>query len=153
MPLAPPTPTPSRARHRPSGRPGRIAITCVAAGIATVAIQECWVPLAIHQFLRDWVMHAIAVVATTLGVGLVLGVPNDDSADPLRYRLAVRVPFVCLLLHELGQWTWPDGPRDHFDSLRDVGLNVVGSWLGARLLRWGRPSSAKDARISRALPA
>lgn len=126
---------------------------CIAAGLVTVGIQEYWFPSACQQVLRDWGMHWIAVMATTLGVGLVLGVPNDDSTDPFRYRLAVRVPFVCLFLHELGQWTWPDGPRDHFDSLRDVGLNVVGSWLGACLLRWGRPRPAKDARISKAFPS
>ena len=153
MPTVPVAPTTSRTREQPRGRPGWIATICIACGLVTVGIQEYWFPSACQQFLRDWGMHWIAVMATTLGVGLVLGVPNDDSADPFRYRLAVRVPFVCLLLHELGQWTWPDGPRDHFDSLRDVGLNVIGSWLGACLLRWGRPRSAQDARISGAFPA
>lgn len=153
MSSAPAAPPPPRTRLPTRGRAAPLTAVCLLAGIVTVGIQEYWFPSACQQVLRDWVMHWIAVMATTLGVGLVLGVPNDDSADPFRYRLAVRVPFVCLFLHELGQWTWPDGPRDHFDSLRDVGLNVVGSWLGARLLRWGRPSSAKDARISRALPA
>ncbi len=132
-------------RQRQTGKPMRIAIACVSCGMVTIGIQEYWFPSACQQFLRDWVMHAIAVVATTLGVGLVLGVASDPDAGTLRYRLAVRVPFVCLFLHELGQWTWPDGPRDHFDSLRDVGLNALGSWIGARLLRWGRPVSPRSA--------
>lgn len=137
MPLA--APTSSSTRFPSSGRAAPITVHCVLAGIVTVGIQEYWFPSACQQFLRDWVMHATAVVATTLGVGLVLGVVTDPDAGTFRYRLAVRVPFVCLFLHELGQWTWPDGARDHFDSLRDVGLNALGSWIGARLLRWARP--------------
>jgi len=117
----------------------RVGISCIAAGIATVAIQECWVPLTIHQFLRDWVMHATAVVATTLATGLVLGVASDPDAGLRRYRIAAWVPFVLLASHELGQWTWPDGARDAFDSLRDLGLNALGAWLAARLLRASMP--------------
>lgn len=143
----PPTDLPgTRPRSAPTrGRPGAIATICLLAGLATVGIQEYWFPSACQQLLRDWAMHWIAVLATTLGVGLVLGVATDPDAGTLRWRLAVLVPFVCLFLHELGQWTWPDGPRNHFDSLRDVALNVLGSWLGARLLRWGRPVSARSA--------
>ena len=48
------------------------------------------------------------------------------------WAMLVLVPFVLLALHELGQWTWPDGPRDAFDSLRDLGLNALGAWLAAR---------------------
>lgn len=139
MPSAPAAPTTPRTRRPSSGRPVRVGIACIAAGIATVAIQECWVPLAIHQLLRDWVMHATAVVATTLATGLVLGVASDPDAGLRRYRIAAWVPFVLLALHELGQWTWPDGPRDAFDSLRDLGLNALGAWLAARLLRASMP--------------
>lgn len=139
MPPAPAAPTTSRTRQRPSGRPGRIAIVCIVCGLLTVGIQEYWFPSLAQQFLRDWVMHATAVVATTLGTGLVLGVPSDPDAGLRRYRLATWVPFVLLALHELGQWTWPDGPRDAFDSLRDLGLNALGAWLAARLLHASIP--------------
>lgn len=139
MPSAPAAPTTPRTHRPSSGRPVRVGIACIAAGVATVAIQECWVPLAIHQFLRDWVMHATAVVATTLATGLVLGVASDPDAGMRRYRIAAWVPFVLLALHELGQWTWPDGERDAFDSLRDLGLNALGAWLAARLLRASMP--------------
>lgn len=139
MPTAPTAPTTSRTRQRPTGRPGRIATICIVCGLVTVGIQEYWFPSLAQQFLRDWVMHATAVVATTLGTGLVLGVPSDPDAGLRRYRIAAWVPFVLLALHELGQWTWPDGARDAFDSLRDLGLNALGAWLAARLLRASMP--------------
>jgi len=57
-------------------------------------------------------------------------------------RIALGVPLAITLLHELGQWIWPDGARDGFDALRDCALNVVGALLAVRLLRGQRPASA-----------
>jgi hypothetical protein len=55
----------------------------------------------------------------------------------------VLVPFVLHALHELGQWTSPDGARDHFDSLRDLGLNGIGTLVAWRLSRSAQPTSER----------
>lgn len=132
MPPVPAAPTSTRAQVPTGGRPGRLGVLCLTAGLVTVGINEYLFPTACQQLLRDWVMHFTAVVAVTLGVGLVLGVATETEGAGRRMRLAVLVPFLFLALHELGQWTWPDGARDAFDSLRDLGLNGLGT-----LVAWG----------------
>lgn len=141
VPPVPAAPATARARFPARGRPGRLAVLCITAGLVTVGIEEYVFPTACQQLLRDWVMHFTAVVAVTLGVGLVLGVATEIDGARRRMRLAVLVPFVFLALHELGQWTWPDGARDPFDSLRDLGLNGIGTLVAWRLLRSARPTT------------
>jgi hypothetical protein len=143
------TPTqPARAARRPRGAPmsrARLVASVAAlalAGAVTMATHfELW-PWPLQQGMRDWALHSGGVLATTLATALMLGVsrhPDGAHRDAL-LRIALGVPLVVTLLHELGQWLWPDGARDGFDALRDCGLNVVAAVVAVRLLRGQRPA-------------
>jgi hypothetical protein len=127
-----------------------------AAGALTLAIHFDLFPLRVQLLLRDWGLHWAAVLATSLFVAVVLGADTGRGA-PFAGRLATWGPFTLLALHELGQWIWPAGARDAFDSLRDLALNAVGVGIAAWLLRHGRAvararvAAQQAARAARAM--
>jgi len=146
-PAATTSPSRRRAPRGPCMSRARL-VACVAtmvgAGAVTLATHFAAWPWPLQQAMRDWAMHSGGLVATTLATGLMLGVsrqPDGAERDAL-LRIALGVPLAITLLHELGQWIWPDGARDGFDALRDCALNVVGALLAVRLLRGQRPASA-----------
>ena len=113
----------------PTGRARATLFAVLAvAGALTLLIHFDVFPLRLQLLLRDWGLHWTAALATTLFVGFVLGVDRGRGA-PFVWWLAVLGPCTVLALHELGQWLWPDKPRDAFDSLRDLALNGVGALL------------------------
>lgn len=114
-----------------------------AWGVAIVAAAmvpaiESWVfPWQLNMFLRSWGLHFFALVAGTIFTTSVLGY---HRALPGRYRrtlltIGCAVPLTITLLHELGQWIWPAGERDAFDSVRDSLLNVFGAATGWWIVR------------------
>jgi len=147
---ASPSPAQRRAPRGPGMSRARL-LACLAAmaaaGALTLATHfQAW-PWPLQQTMRDWAMHSGGLLATTLATGLMLGVsrhPDGAHRDGL-LRIALGVPLAITLLHELGQWVWPDGARDGFDALRDCALNVVGAALAVRLMRGQRPAGAPPA--------
>ncbi|MFY9341148.1 MAG: hypothetical protein WAT39_01580 [Planctomycetota bacterium] len=131
----------------PFGNRTVLAIVGVA-GTMTLLIHFIVFPPHAHMFLRDWGLHFFAVVASCLACGLVLGHKAEGKAADVRrrHRLACLVPFVFLFLHEVGQWLWPDGARDHFDSVRDALLNAAGAFVAWKVLRRGRTIDDEPAR-------
>lgn len=132
----------------------RLWVTMAVTGAITVAIHEDLFPMPLQQTLRDWLMHATAVCASCLAVGLFVGVPRPQRPAEFRWRLRLScwLPMGMLALHELGQWCFPTGPRDAFDSWRDLALNGAGTavawWLLARAavpLAPARPRTAAAA--------
>ena len=139
-------------------RSWRLWLATAVAGTLTVAIHFGVFPVLVQQSLRDWLMHGTAVCASCLAVGLFVGVPRPQRPAEFRWRLRLScwLPMGMLALHELGQWSFPDGPRDGFDSCRDLALNGAGTvaawWLLAReaaILRPPRPRSAAVADFGR----
>lgn len=107
------------------------------------AIHFGALPWQVHQPMRDWVMHPAALCAATIVTALLLGyrpAPRDRQ-QPLRLWLGCAVPVSIALLHELGQWLWPAGARDAFDSVRDALLDVAGTALGWWALRRSAPQA------------
>lgn len=148
-PAAAASPSPSRRRAPRGPRMSRARlVACVAAmagaGAVTMATHFAAWPWPLQQTMRDWAMHSGGVLATTLATALALGVARkpDGAERDVLLRIALGVPLAITLLHELGQWLWPDGPRDGFDALRDSGLNVAGALFAVRLLRGQRPAPA-----------
>jgi hypothetical protein len=138
-------PRPPRRRRvevaRPSFRAGLPAAIAVVCGALVPAIHYGLFPWQVHQLLRDWVMHFAALVAATILTAGLIGYRRSQPrhARP-RLAIAIGVPLAITLLHELGQWLWPAGERDTFDSCRDALLNVAGAAVGLLLLRpWRRP--------------
>lgn len=119
-------------------------VLAIAAGGWVVAIHTGQFPWPLHQYLRDWVMHFAALVAATLLTATMLGYHGARQERRRRALLAIgcAVPLAITLLHELGQWLWPDGQRDNFDSVRDALLNVLGTAVGWWLLRPPGPAAA-----------
>lgn len=148
-PSAAASPSPSRRRAPRGPRMSRARLVgCVAAmagaGAVTLATHFAAWPWPFQQTMRDWAMHSGGLLATTLATGLMLGVSRhpDGAHRDVLLRIALGVPLAITLLHELGQWIWPDGPRDGFDALRDCGLNLAGALVAVRLLRGQRPAAA-----------
>ena len=110
------------------------------AGVLTLLIHFMVFPPQLQMLLRDWGLHWSAVLSTSLFVAVLLGADTGCGA-PFAARLATWGPFLFLALHELGQWIWPVGKRDLFDSVRDLALNAVGAGIAAWLLRHGRAVS------------
>ncbi|MBX3462001.1 MAG: hypothetical protein KF830_02435 [Planctomycetes bacterium] len=134
----PSAPLSRRAPHRSAADHGvgHLVGIVAATGLLTIAISEHWFPWwPLQLFLREWVLHWSAVVAVTLTVALVLGIASDPGGRRRRTALAVVVPFTLLALHELGQWLYPVGERDDFDSVRDVALNLLGTLCSWWVLR------------------
>jgi hypothetical protein len=152
------TPRPARTpRRRPAPEPRgpeqlAIGIASTAAAMVVV-IEEHWLPWTVSMHLRDWWLHFFGVLATTLLTGLLLGVHRRPwrvgRPDHVR-QLACCVPFLFLALHELGQWLYPDGARDTFDSVRDCAMNAAGTvtaWCLQRRLRPNAPEPHGGARM------
>jgi hypothetical protein len=118
-----------------------VLVLTAVTGTMAVLIHFQLFPPAVFVHLRTWWLHFFAVVAVCLFTGFMLGLqPNTPRRDLVRrLRLACIVPFGFLALHELGQWLWPAGERDHFDSVRDTAMNALGAWLAWRVLRSGLP--------------
>lgn len=151
-PVAASSPPPARRRAPRGPRMSRARLsacvaTMVAAGALTLATHFAAWPWPLQQSMRDWAMHSGGLLATTLATGLMLGVSRhpDGAHRDVLLRIAFGVPLAVTLLHELGQWLWPDGPRDGFDALRDCALNVVGAAVAVRLLRGQRPAAVPPA--------
>jgi hypothetical protein len=119
-----------------------------AAGCTTLATHFVMFPWPFQATMRDWALHSCGLLATTLATGLCLGLhrAHRRAARRALTAIALGVPLAITLLHELGQWLWPVGPRDAFDAVRDCALNVVGAALAGALLRSGqRPAPAAGA--------
>ncbi len=125
-----------------------------ASGFFCLAIDRYWFDCAYgdwHQPVRDWGLHWVALVCAVMTTLLALQCLTDDSRDALvrARRIAVAVPLLVASLHEGGQWLWPSGHRDAFDSGRDFALNVVGTIVAwAIVARW-IPLPAASARAQR----
>jgi hypothetical protein len=131
--------------------------TAAASGAFCVAIDGYWFdgPWGNwHQPMRDWGLHWIALVASVMATWILLQALSDGtrSASLRARRIALAVPLLITCLHELGQWAWPAGARDNFDSARDFALNFVGAFVAwAILARWS-PLPEEQPRKRRALP-
>ena len=135
------------------GRRVVTAIAVAACGTTLLITQEV-LPGAIHQPLRGWGLHWIAVLFASLLTWLMLVGETDDRDRARKDALAIWVPFVLLALHELGQWLWPADGRDTFDSLRDLGLNALGAllaWVVVR--RFAPPPPPRPPRPPRSRPS
>lgn len=124
------------------GHVARSWCVAVVAGAMVPAIHEHLFPWQWHQFLRDWAMHFVGLVAATIFTVNVLGYHGAASWRHRRtvLRIGLAVPLAITLLHELGQWVWPAGARDAFDAVRDALLNVGGAVVGWLVVR--RPGEA-----------
>lgn len=113
----------------------QLAVALVT-GLACLATQEYWFG-ELHQVVRDWGLHWIAVVCAAMATSLLLqGVSGGDPRNWRKLsRIACAVPFTISSLHELGQWLWPKADRDDFDSLRDFALNFVGAGIAWWILQ------------------
>lgn len=139
---------PLRVRHAgPPPLPRAVLAVAIASGGTALLIHEQVCSGHLQMFLRDWVLHLSAVLFAVLLTSALLGYhrQRDDRATVRVLRLGCVVPFALLALHELGQWTWPAGPRDPIDSLRDTGLNALGTAIGAWLLWRTRPRPSATA--------
>lgn len=131
------------------------AATAIASGAFCLAIDRYWFdgPWGNwHQPMRDWGLHWIALVFAVMATWLLLHSLSDGTrgASVRVRRIAFIIPVLVTCLHELGQWLWPSGPRDDFDSTRDFALNFVGAFVAwAILARWSPlPEEPKRARSS-----
>lgn len=117
-----------------------------AAGCTTLATHFVLFPWPFQATMRDWALHSCGLLATTLATGLCLGLHRAHRRAARRALavIALGVPLAITLLHELGQWIWPDGARDAFDAVRDCVLNVVGAAAAGTLLRAPRRAAAGD---------
>jgi hypothetical protein len=120
-----------------------------AAGCTTLVTHYGAWSWPLQQTMRDWALHSCGVLATTLTLGLVLGLyrAHRHSFRTQLMRIAVGVPLTITLLHEVGQWIWPHSARDAFDSIRDCVLNIAGAMTAAFLLRAQRPSAGGGAGV------
>ncbi|MCU0863845.1 MAG: hypothetical protein MUC36_08645 [Planctomycetes bacterium] len=121
----------------PAALPRLVVAIAVAAGTLALSIHGMVFRGELHVWLRDWALHFAAVLFAAILTSALLGYhrQRDDRATWTMLQLGCLVPFVLLGLHELGQWLWPAGPRDHFDSVRDTLLNAFGT-AAAWLLLW-----------------
>jgi hypothetical protein len=121
--------------------PRLVLAIAAAAGALALAIHGMLFRGELHVWMRDWALHFAAVLFAVILTSALLGYhrQRDDRATATMLRLGCLVPFGLLALHELGQWLWPVGSRDHFDSLRDTALNGLGTALGWALLWRTRP--------------
>ncbi|MBL9078897.1 MAG: hypothetical protein JNL08_15430 [Planctomycetes bacterium] len=126
-----------RARRRYTRRwvAAMLGSTAMVVGIDLVLFVR-W-----HVFLRSWGLHFFALVAATLGTTWLVGVHRATSTAQRRAALWIgcSCPLVITLLHEAGQWLWPVAERDTFDTLRDAGLNVLGTAAAFWLIRHPAP--------------
>ncbi len=127
----------------------RVAAILLAALSVTLLVHFQQFPPYPQMFLRDWGLHWTAVLTTTLFLGLLLDAVSHGSNGRLSLRLATWVPFGLLFLHEVGQFVWPNGARDLFDSLRDVALNAMGTAIAAWVLRRHLVLTIPAARVPR----
>ena len=118
----------------------------VGAGALALSIHGMMFRGELHVWLRDWALHFAAVLFAAILTSALLGYhrQRSDRATATMLKLGCLVPFVLLGLHELGQWLWPVGPRDHFDSVRDTLLNALGT-ASAWLLLWRTRPAARAA--------
>jgi hypothetical protein len=149
LPAAPASRPARRGAVRPVGpaaRPGLPAVLAVLSGAMVVAIHTESFPYPLQQQLRDWALHLVAMVAATVFTAALLGHRRrgSDRHQRLRLTIACTVPLAITLLHETGQWLWPPGARDAFDSVRDALLNVAGTAVACWSLR--RRPAAPQAR-------
>ncbi len=116
----------------------------VTSAALVVAIHVEAFPYPLQQALRDWVLHFAALVAATILTASALGYRRSAASRHHRTRQLVgcAVPLAATLLHELGQWVWPAGPRDAFDATRDALLDVAGTAAAWWALRPGRRPQA-----------
>jgi hypothetical protein len=117
------------------GRAMRSLACAFAAGAAAVTIHFAWLPAWSYLTLRNWGLHFFALVAASVLTTSLLGYHGAGRRQRTLLRLGCGVPLAITLLHELGQWVWPAGARDHFDSVRDSALNVAGVVVGWWILR------------------
>lgn len=124
-------------RSAPTAIPRLVLSIAGGAGALALAIHGVMFRGALQVWLRDWALHFAAVLFAAILTSGLLGYhrQRDDQATAGMLKLGCLVPFGLLGLHELGQWLWPVGPRDHFDSVRDTLLNALGT-ASAWLLMW-----------------
>lgn len=155
---APPTSEPSPRRRRPPPQApvpplsrARLLLAVGVLGLAgctTLATHYVMFPWPLQATMRDWALHSCGLLATTLATGLCLGLhrAHRPAARRALTAIALGVPLAITLLHELGQWLWPAGPRDAFDAVRDCVLNVFGAAVAGALLCSGqRPARPPPA--------
>jgi hypothetical protein len=129
---------------------GRLALAVGALGVAgslTLATHFQLFPWPLHGVMRDWALHSCGVLATALATGLCLGLHRAHRRGARRAlaAIALGVPLAVTLLHELGQWLWPEHARDAFDALRDCALNVLGATVAGALLLAQRPAPGRGS--------
>jgi hypothetical protein len=110
------------------------------SGLLAILIAQSSFPLSLQLILRDWGLHSSAVLSATVLTGTLLGCGVWSDNLRRKVTLACMVPCGLLALHELMQWLYPKGPRDTFDSLRDLSLNILGTVSGWLILRYTAPA-------------
>lgn len=144
-PAAPPTPSPADRRWSvgwPAGLSGGV-ILLNYLGI---------LPPHPQMAVRDWGLHAAAVMFTGILTAQLLGLSTATKPRDARrlVLLACALPVLVFGGHETMQWFYPDGGvRDDFDSIRDYALNVVGTVGAWWSLRCCRPRRAAVALTRR----
>jgi hypothetical protein len=126
----------------------------LGAGAVAVMINDHQFPELLQGPLRTWWLHFFATLAASVVTAWVLGyLRNGDGRGSRRLlALACLTPLGVLAAHEFGQWLFPKGERDTFDTLRDLAMNALGTVAGFAILRRYRsvaPAAASSARRRR----
>lgn len=122
----------------------RLSLGGLAGGLA-ILIAEQQFPPGPQTFLRCWGLHTFAVLGATVLTGSLLGCGTWSRELPGRLRLAWAAPSGLLGFHEIMQWLYPHGVRDNFDTVRDLALNALGTFLGWSILHWLGPAAPPAA--------